>query len=116
MRATGLEWTSFSNGYFLDYYGVPHLKSNVKPLDFVVDMRNRAAAIPGSGDDRVALTYTHDVARYVAAVVGSSDRWDETTYCYGDRVTWNEFVKEAEAATGGFLDSSNFSGADFPQG
>ena len=32
LKPTNLEWTSFQNGYFWDYYGMPHVETNLKPL------------------------------------------------------------------------------------
>ena len=60
LRKTGLEWTQFQNGYFLDYYGMPHVESTLKPLTFVLDVANKAASIPGTGNERMTLTYTKD--------------------------------------------------------
>ncbi|KAH8647946.1 hypothetical protein BX600DRAFT_518347 [Xylariales sp. PMI_506] len=99
LRNTSLEWTRFENGYFLDNYGAPYLKSYVRPFALMIDMKNKAAAIPGTGDEPLALTYTFDLARFVAASLDLPE-WDETTYCYGDKITLNEVVKLAEEATG----------------
>lgn len=64
-------------------------------------MAGRAAAIPGSGDDRISLTYSGDVARFVEAVLGLP-RWEgREMVCYGDnRCGLNDVVRLAEEATG----------------
>ena len=49
LRTTDLQWTVFINGIFLDYFGMPHIKSYLKPNVFVIDVENKAAAIPGDG-------------------------------------------------------------------
>lgn len=67
----------------------------------VVDMAHNAAAIPGSGDTPVVFTHTFDVARFVAALVGTAG-WPERTNIIGDRKTWNEFVAIAEEVKGLF--------------
>ncbi|KAJ4045867.1 hypothetical protein NW761_007883 [Fusarium oxysporum] len=99
LRETNLQWTRIVNGYFLDYYGLPYLKSYLPPFTFAVDIANKAAAIPGTGNDIVYFTYTFDVAKFVVALLGLSD-WDETTYCYGDKATWNEILQLAEESRG----------------
>ncbi|TVY71786.1 Oxidoreductase BOA1 [Fusarium oxysporum f. sp. cubense] len=99
LRETNLQWTRIVNGYFLDYYGLPYLKSYLTPFKFAVDIANKAAAIPGTGNDIVYFTYTFHVAKFVVALLGLSD-WDETTYCYGDKATWNEILQLAEESRG----------------
>ncbi|EGU84206.1 hypothetical protein FOPG_12428 [Fusarium oxysporum f. sp. conglutinans race 2 54008] len=99
LRETNLQWTRIVNGYFLDYYGLPYLKSYLTPFTFAVDIANKAAAIPGTGNYIVYFTYTFDVAKFVVALLGLSD-WDETTYCYGDKATWNEILQLAEESRG----------------
>ncbi|THX80309.1 hypothetical protein D6D04_04656 [Aureobasidium pullulans] len=99
LRKTNLEWTQVHNGYFMDYYGLPHLKSHLTPPPFAIDVDNKAATIPGSGDDKMVFTYTYDVARFIAEVL-TLPKWDEITTIVGDRVTLNEFVQLAEEARG----------------
>lgn len=69
------------------------------PTTFVVDMANKAATIPGTGNEPMTFTYTFDVAKFVAAFL-DVPKWEETTYCYGDKTTWNEFLQLAEDARG----------------
>lgn len=99
LRQTKLEWTRFVNGYFMDYYGIPHVQTHLNPVCFAVDVTNNAAGIPGTGDEIVAFTYTADVAKFVAAAMSLS-RWEEVTYCYGERTTFNQLVMVAEQARG----------------
>lgn len=65
----------------------------------VLDVENRAAAIPGSGDVPVTLTYSYDVASFVAALL-DMPHWSKESRIIGDTVTWNEFVRMAEEVTG----------------
>lgn len=99
LRDSGLEWTRFFNGFFLDYYGLPHVESHMDSTTFIVDIPNKVAAIPGTGNDLMTWTYTRDVASFVVAAL-DIPHWDEETYCYGDKMTWNEFVQLAEEMTG----------------
>ena len=98
-KATDLESTVFLNGYFMDYWGIPAVKSHMTPMTMVLDMANNAAAIPGSGDTPVIFTHTTDVARFVVAAL-DLDKWDPETFIRGDRVSWNQFVRFAEEAKG----------------
>lgn len=104
IRKTNLEWTQFSNGFLLDYYGMPFIESHMSPLAWVADMTSKTAVIPGTGDEPITLTYTRDLARFVAAVI-DLPRWEEIFYVYGETITWNSFVKRAEEVTGKCLRS-----------
>ncbi|OLN85752.1 Isoflavone reductase P3-like protein 1 [Colletotrichum chlorophyti] len=99
LRKTTLEWTRFAVGFFLDYYGLPHIKTHLPGMSFAVDVAHRKAAIPGTGNDPISFTYTYDVARFVAVFL-DEPRWEELTVCYGERTTWNGFLKVAEQVTG----------------
>ncbi len=99
LEGTSLEYTSVLNGYFLDYFVVPKVKSYMPPMALVLDIANDFAAIPGSGDVPIVFTHTFDIARFVAALVKQS-KWEKESYIIGDRVTWNEFLRLAEEAKG----------------
>ncbi|UKZ81497.1 hypothetical protein TrVFT333_009269 [Trichoderma virens FT-333] len=99
LRKTNLEWTRVANGYFMDYYGYPHVKTNLKPLFFAVDPPNKTAGIPGTGNEVLSFTYTYDVAKFVVAALGLP-KWEETTYCYGEKTTFNRLLALAEEAQG----------------
>lgn len=58
-----------------------------------------AVDIPGTGDDPISLTYTYDVSRFVATFL-DEPTWEELTLYYGERTTWNKFIKVAEEVTG----------------
>lgn len=99
IEATTLEWTAILNGYFLDYFVAPKVKSYMSPMALVLDSANDTAAIPGSGDVPVVFTHTFDVARFVVALLTKSS-WHKESYIIGDRVTWNEFLRLVEEAKG----------------
>lgn len=99
LQKTDLEWTQFQNGYFLDYYGMPHVESNLKPLTFVLDVAHAAAAIPGTGDEIMTFTYTKDLARFVVAALDLRT-WKFPMVCYSEKTTWNRMVKVAEKCRG----------------
>jgi nucleoside-diphosphate-sugar epimerase len=89
-------------GFFSDYYAISHIKTHMPPLCFAVDIDAKKAAIPGTGNEVIAFTYSFDVARFVAAFL-DLENWSETTYCYGEKTTFNEFVKLAEELLGKFM-------------
>ncbi|KAJ3956610.1 hypothetical protein N0V92_006845 [Colletotrichum tropicale] len=95
LKSTSLEWTAVFNGYFLDYFGTPKVKSYMDDVSFFVDVANNVAAIPGSGEVPVVFTHSFDVARLVAALL-EKDKWPEETYIIGDKVTFHEMVRLAE--------------------
>ncbi|KAK6206841.1 NmrA-like family protein [Colletotrichum tabaci] len=49
LKASGLEYTRFINGFFLDYWGMPYIKTYMPMYKFAFDMENYKAAIPGTG-------------------------------------------------------------------
>ncbi|KAF4465529.1 nmra-like family [Fusarium albosuccineum] len=99
LEKTDLEWTIVCNGFFLDYWGMPKIKSYLSPSVLVLDIPARKAAIPGSGDVPVVFTYSGDVAKYTAALL-TLDKWDKVSYVIGDKITWNNFVATAEEVLG----------------
>ncbi|KAL3456878.1 hypothetical protein BJX64DRAFT_269808 [Aspergillus heterothallicus] len=102
LRKSTLEWTIFHNGIFLDYFGGPQMKSHLKPNVFVIDIVNKAAAVPGTGDVPVTFTYTFDLARFVVAAL-DLEVWEEESRVVGDELTWNQFVGLVEDVTGSKL-------------
>jgi hypothetical protein len=99
LKQTNLEWTQFQNGYFVDYYGMPYVASNLKPLTFVLDVDNKAASIPGTGNEVMTFTYTKDLGKFVVAALGLP-KWKYPMVCYSDKTTWNKAVKFAEECRG----------------
>ncbi|KAL9564432.1 hypothetical protein ACKAV7_011623 [Fusarium commune] len=66
---TDLEWSCFDNGFFLDYYGPPTLKSYMQRVAWAIDIVHKKAGIPGTGNEPMTLTYTFDVAKFVVAAL-----------------------------------------------
>ncbi|VUC36364.1 unnamed protein product [Clonostachys rosea] len=99
LRSTDLEFTTVYNGTIIDQLGTPHIRSHMGVYGIHIDMANRAAAIPGSGEDFVSFTYSFDIARFVEAALGL-EKWEQETYCYSDNVTHNEILRIAEETVG----------------
>ncbi|KAF5967094.1 hypothetical protein FCOIX_12143 [Fusarium coicis] len=100
---TDLEWTRFDNGFFLDYYGPPTFKSYMQRVAWVIDIANKKAGIPGTGNEPMTFTYTFDVAKFVVAAL-DLPKWEQLMYCYGEKTTWNKVLKQAEDAIGSKFD------------
>lgn len=83
----------------MDYYGIPGIKTHLPPMSFAVDMKSKKAAIPGTGNEPIAFIYSYDVAKFVAAYL-DAPKWEEITYVYGEKTTWNSFIKIATEVTG----------------
>lgn len=99
LQSTSLEYTTVSNAFFMDYYGLLKAKSYLQPFVFAIDMAHNAAAIPGSGDTPVVFTHTFDVAKFVAALTGQPS-WPKRSIIVGDKKTWNEALSIAEDVKG----------------
>ena len=95
-----LEYTLVFNGYFLDYFGMPHCQSYMIPETPYIDIAARKAAIPGSGNDKVVFTYTKDVARIIRKMVESEEKWPRKTHIVGDSITLNEILETTEKIRG----------------
>jgi hypothetical protein len=99
LDATSLEYTAVINGYFVDYWVVPHVKSYLGGPALAIDIANEVAAIPGSGNVPIVFTYSFDIGDFVAALLAQSS-WEKESYIIGDKVTFNEFLAIAEEARG----------------
>ncbi|KFZ17630.1 hypothetical protein V502_04503 [Pseudogymnoascus sp. VKM F-4520 (FW-2644)] len=95
LEKTSLEWTIICNGFFLDYWGMPKVKSYLSPTVIIIDVAAGKAAIPGLGSTPVVFTYSVDVAKYVAACL-TLPKWENESYVIGTKLSWNAFVKLAE--------------------
>ena len=96
---TGLSYTRFINGTFMDYLGPPNAPSNLPLISLIIDIANSKAAILGGGNIPVAFTHSTDVARFVTAAL-SRDEWPEALFLWGDRITLKAVVSLAENAKG----------------
>ncbi|UPL02967.1 hypothetical protein LCI18_013901 [Fusarium solani-melongenae] len=99
LEDTNLEWTMIFNGYFLDYWGMPKVKTYLRPFTVFVDIAAGKASIPGSGDTPAVFTYSHDAARFTAAAL-TLNKWEKESYVIGARTTLNDLVKVAEDVRG----------------
>jgi hypothetical protein len=91
----------------MDYLGNPHLRNSYLGVYSIhIDMANRCAAIPGSGDDVTSFAYSYDIARFVEAAL-DLPQWKKQMSSYSENKTLNEVVEIAEkvacTVSGSFL-------------
>lgn len=96
---TGLKTTHFGNGVFMDYFGHPYIPSTLRPFKWAIDVPSRRAAIPGTGDEVVTMTYSKDVARFMARLL-DDDEWPKFSRVSGADTCLNEILAIAERVTG----------------
>ncbi|KAL4819612.1 pyridoxal phosphate-dependent transferase [Aspergillus spinulosporus] len=94
-----LQFTRVIPGFFMDYWGMPYVKSQLSQMTIAVDMANCEAAIPGDGNDIIAMTYSYDTASFIARLL-ESEKWDEFSVVIGDEVTYNQLVEIGERVRG----------------
>ncbi|TVY63137.1 Oxidoreductase BOA1 [Fusarium oxysporum f. sp. cubense] len=99
LKTTDLEYSAWYTGFFIDYYVSPPLKSPLDHWTVFIDITNRTAALPGSGDVPVAMSYTMDVAKFVAGSLSLS-KWERETLIYNDKLTMNQYVQVIEEVRG----------------
>ncbi|KAH8820262.1 hypothetical protein F5884DRAFT_719233 [Xylogone sp. PMI_703] len=98
LEKSRLEYTLFYHGIFMDYYGLPRVKSYLQPWVFAIDIAHKTAAIPGSGNAPVVYTYSGDVAKFVVASLSlPENKWKRNSVMVGERKTLNEVLHIAES-------------------
>lgn len=97
-----LQFTRVVPGFFMDYWGMPHVRTNIKPMTFGVDMQSCEAVIPGDGNDVICMTYTYDMAVFMARLL-EVEHWEEFSVVVGDEVTFNQLVEAGERIRGKFF-------------
>lgn len=83
----------------MDYWGMPHVRTHLSPFTFGIDIQNCQAAIPGDGNDVMCMTYTYDMAHFIARLL-ETENWPEFSVIVGDEVTYNQLLALAEEIRG----------------
>ncbi|CAI6030275.1 unnamed protein product [Clonostachys chloroleuca] len=99
LHESGLQYTRFAIGMFMDYFGTPNIPSHLRPFIWGVDIAKRRAAIPGSGDEIISMTYSKDVARFIERLLEDGD-WPEYSIVSGSDTSFNEILALAQEYTG----------------
>ncbi|RSL43561.1 hypothetical protein CEP54_015043 [Fusarium duplospermum] len=100
LKKTSLEYIRISIGFFSDYWGMPHIKSNMKPFHWFLDMEKGIAIVPGSGDEKFTVTYSEDLARFIVRLTDTDEKWPERGFLSGSDISINELVAIAEMIRG----------------
>ncbi|KAA8650842.1 uncharacterized protein ATNIH1004_003531 [Aspergillus tanneri] len=99
LEKTDLEYTRVVNGFFLDYYGVPHWPSHLKPWITSISVAGKWAVIPGDGTSKANFITTQDTAKFVARLMDLS-KWPKLSSIVGEALTFVELVEIAEKVRG----------------
>ncbi|CAI7614863.1 unnamed protein product [Penicillium discolor] len=95
LKNSNLIYTRPVCGAFMDFLGMPHARSNIAPMNIVVDVLNRQACIPGDGNTPITMIYSYDAATLVAKLL-EVDEWSEFSFCNGDDTTISEVLRIVE--------------------
>ncbi|CAG8948001.1 unnamed protein product [Penicillium salamii] len=99
LKTSSLQYTRVIPGFFMDYWGMPKVKTHLQPFTFGIDIASGTAAIPGDGNNVICMTYTYDLATYLVKAL-DLDEWPEFSIFVGDEVTYNQILGMAEEFTG----------------
>ncbi|KKK15762.1 hypothetical protein P175DRAFT_0428272 [Aspergillus ochraceoroseus IBT 24754] len=94
-----LKYTRVIPGFFMDYWGMPHVRTNLQPFTFGIDIASGHAAIPGDGNDVIGMTYTYDMAAFIARLL-HVEEWPEFSVIVGDDITYNQLIELGEQVRG----------------
>ncbi|CAG8297419.1 unnamed protein product [Penicillium salamii] len=99
LKTSSLQYTRVIPGFFMDYWGMPKVKTHLQPFTFGIDIASGTAAIPGDGNNVICMTYTYDLATYLVKALDLTE-WPEFSIFVGDQVTYNQILAMAEEFTG----------------
>ncbi|KUF89074.1 rhamnogalacturonate lyase A [Phytophthora nicotianae] len=98
---TEVEWTFIAIGYLMDYI-VPSTNRNhpsIGPI-FALDLEARTMTIPGTGNDVFSTTSARDVAKVIAELLKSTNKWRPYTYVQGMQTTWLQLAELVKTVGG----------------
>ncbi|RYP12418.1 hypothetical protein DL765_007348 [Monosporascus sp. GIB2] len=98
-KTSTLEYAYIYPGMFMDYFGLPRVISNLRPLCFFIDPANGQAVLPGDGEAKMSMTFTTDAARYIALAL-ELDEWPRILTTAASTVSLNELVRLVEKSMG----------------
>ena len=118
VRSSGLEYTRFTNGLWMNVWGPGCVADEEKALGaygkrpaFAIDLKAGTAIIPGDASQKVVVTRTQDVGTYVAAAL-DLPKWEAESRIVGDRLSFGEVVELAKTVCGKELHVTNLSVED----
>eukprot|EP00644_Phytophthora_capsici_P007866 jgi/Phyca11/20396/fgenesh1_pg.PHYCAscaffold_63_\ len=89
-----VEYTFVSLGWVADYI-VPssnRYHGDIGPFH-PLDLHTRTMTIPGTGNDMFSLTSARDMAKAIAELLKSPNKWRPYTYVQGSEMTWLEVAE-----------------------
>jgi nucleoside-diphosphate-sugar epimerase len=99
VEKTKLEYTRIVNGWFLDYYGMPHWPTHLHPWNSIVNVAEKWAVIPSDGSGEATFITTRDLAKFISGLLHLSD-WDDVTCIAGDTISFNALLELAQEVRG----------------
>lgn len=99
LEKTSLEFSYIYPGMFMDYFGMPNITTHLRELFLVIDPTNGVAYVPGDGNAKMAMSFTKDVAQYVALAM-ELDKWPQVMTTVSSMMTLNEIVALTEKNLG----------------
>jgi nucleoside-diphosphate-sugar epimerase len=99
VQSSGLEYTRFINGLWMNVWGPCCVRDEEEALGaykdrppFAIDLKAGTAIIPGDPSQKMVLTKTQDVGRFVAAALDLSS-WEPESRIAGDTLTFTEVIQ-----------------------
>lgn len=99
LEKTQLTYTRIANGWFLDYYGMPHWKTHLEPWINVMNVEKKWAVIPGDGNVKASFITSQDMSRFVARLM-DLEKWNKVSPIIANTLSFSELVEMAEKARG----------------
>ncbi|TFK33122.1 hypothetical protein BDQ12DRAFT_615860 [Crucibulum laeve] len=103
VRASGLEYTAFRNGLFLDYFaaGAPvgYEEAPLRIAPALLDIGAEKNELPGTGEEKITFTSVRDIGEFVSAAI-LLEKWPEELGMAGETTTLNQIVRDAEEIVG----------------
>ncbi|KAJ5460292.1 uncharacterized protein N7458_001844 [Penicillium daleae] len=106
VQGSGLEYTRFINGLWMNVWGPGCIRDEEEAIGaykgrpaFAIDLRAGTAIIPGDSSQKVVVTRTQDVGRFVAATL-DLPIWEAESHIVGDRLSFAEVVGLANEVCG----------------
>lgn len=99
LEKTNLEYTRVANGWFIDYFGMPHWESSLHPWINVLNMEKKWAVVPGDGTAVATFITTQDLGRFIGRLM-ELRQWPKVSSIVGNETSFNDLVAMAEAVRG----------------
>jgi nucleoside-diphosphate-sugar epimerase len=75
-------------------------KKYLQDIDININIDDRKANVPGTGNQPIAMTMAEDIGKAVVWLIDDAKPWPKYTYIKGSVTSWNELIKYGEEVTG----------------